>query len=271
MPSSQQGIVITDSGQILPGVIENADLATDAVSKVKVADSAIASAEIEDDSIVNADIAATAAISDTKLAQIATADKIADTALPIIPDNKLATLDNAGLVDGAALTGLANIPAGAGVIPAANLAAKYQSFFAKITGTTNNLTGEENDELYLSFPDGSATQGHATFFMPSGATISSIQLVCNQAGGSNAENFVADFRFRSKADSVADQTDNALTQVITDLSGLSTIQLITIPATAYDGLTTGRWWSLKFTRQGAHASDTLTNALRCFGLIINLA
>ena len=50
-------------------------------------------------SIINADVAAGAAIVDTKLAQITTASK----------------------VSGTAITGLASLPAGAGVVPAANL------------------------------------------------------------------------------------------------------------------------------------------------------
>lgn len=69
MPQAYGGQTVTDSAQILPGVI------------------------------VDSDINASAAIADTKLAQIATASK----------------------VSGAALTLLANIPAGAGLIPAANI------------------------------------------------------------------------------------------------------------------------------------------------------
>jgi hypothetical protein len=53
--------------------------------------------------IVNADVSTVAAIADTKLASITTASK----------------------VNGAAITGLANIPSGAGEIPAVNLAAIY--------------------------------------------------------------------------------------------------------------------------------------------------
>ena len=65
--------------------------------------------------IVNADIDANAAIVDTKLAQITTASK----------------------VSGAALTSLANIPAGAGAIPAANLTAVSGS----IVQVVNTQTG----------------------------------------------------------------------------------------------------------------------------------
>jgi hypothetical protein len=64
--------------------------------------------------IVNADIDASAAIADTKLAQISTAGK----------------------VSGAALTGLASIPSGAGVIPAANVPLPVKATGAEIdTGT----------------------------------------------------------------------------------------------------------------------------------------
>lgn len=101
MPIITQGKNISSSAQINPGVVENTDIADDAVSKAKMADDAVASSEIEDGAIVNADINSSAGIVDTKLATIATAGK----------------------VSGAALTLLANIPAGAGIIPPANLPA----------------------------------------------------------------------------------------------------------------------------------------------------
>lgn len=68
--------------------------------------------------IVNADIDASAAIADTKLATISTAGK----------------------VDGAALTGLASIPAGAGVIPSANISVTVP---VKATGAELN-TGTDD-------------------------------------------------------------------------------------------------------------------------------
>ncbi|MDD4980709.1 MAG: hypothetical protein PHC54_05525 [Candidatus Omnitrophica bacterium] len=81
--------------------------------------------------ITNAKVSATAGIVDTKLATISTAGKVNGAALTglasipsgagSIPNTNLATINTAGKVDGAALTGLANIPAGAGVIPAANV------------------------------------------------------------------------------------------------------------------------------------------------------
>lgn len=101
MPQIVGGNNISDSAQINPGIVQNTDLATDAVkNNVVAADAAIAYSKLNlGTSIVNADISASAAIVDTKLAAISTASK----------------------VSGAALTTLASIPAGAGVIPSANL------------------------------------------------------------------------------------------------------------------------------------------------------
>lgn len=89
MPAYTQGLAKTRN--IAAGAVTNAKLATDSVTEAK----------IKDGEIINADISATAAIADTKLAQITTASK----------------------VSGAAITLLTNLPAGAGVIPSANLPA----------------------------------------------------------------------------------------------------------------------------------------------------
>jgi len=77
--------------------------------------------------IVNADIKSDAAIVDTKLAQIATASK----------------------VSGAALTGLASIPAGAGAIPAANLtavASKALDNLASVAINTSLISDTDNTD-----------------------------------------------------------------------------------------------------------------------------
>ena len=76
-------------------------MANDSVDKSNIKTSAVGTDEILDGEIVNADISASAGIVDTKLAQITTASK----------------------VSGAALTSLSSIPAGAGLIPAANIPA----------------------------------------------------------------------------------------------------------------------------------------------------
>ena len=93
MPSASSGTTVTTTAQIADDVIVNADINSAAAIAYSKLDLALG--------IVNADVSASAAIVDTKLAQIATASK----------------------VSGAALTSLASIPAGAGVIPAVNLPA----------------------------------------------------------------------------------------------------------------------------------------------------
>lgn len=99
MPTASAGPTITDTAQINPGVVATADLADQAVDTTKIKTEDIRSDDIKDGEIVNADISASAAIADTKLAQITTAGK----------------------VSGAAITSLSSLPAGAGVIPSANL------------------------------------------------------------------------------------------------------------------------------------------------------
>lgn len=93
--------VIASSASINPGVIENSDLADDTITNAKVNSAAAIAQSKLALSIANAEVAPGAAIVDTKLAQITTASK----------------------VSGAALTLLANTPAGAGVIPSANIPA----------------------------------------------------------------------------------------------------------------------------------------------------
>lgn len=94
------------------GNIDNTNIATSAAiaySKLNLANS-----------IVNADINSSAAIVDTKLAQITTAGK----------------------VSGAAITSLSSLPSGAGVVPTANLG----------SGTANGTTVLYGDQTYKTAP-----------------------------------------------------------------------------------------------------------------------
>lgn len=106
MPNASAGNVIADSAQVNPGVIQGSDIAAGAIDTTKFGTDAVESADIKDGEIVNTDISPSAAIDDAKLAEINDANK----------------------VDGAALKGLANIPAGAGIIPAANLPGGSDTF-----------------------------------------------------------------------------------------------------------------------------------------------
>jgi len=69
------------------------------LSTAQLGDQVVATADLQDQAVTNAKVNNSAAIVDTKLAQITTASK----------------------VSGAALTSLSSVPAGAGVIPAANI------------------------------------------------------------------------------------------------------------------------------------------------------
>lgn len=127
MPNASAGNVIADSAQINPGVIQGSDIAAGAIDTTKFGIDAVESADIKDGEIVNTDISPSAAIDDSKLAEINDANK----------------------VDGSALKGLANIPAGAGVIPAANLPGGSDTVITPVpllwfsgvsTGSNNNNT-----------------------------------------------------------------------------------------------------------------------------------
>ena len=112
MPNASSGNTITNSAQVNAGVIQGSDIATDTIADTNIAADSVGASEIKSDSITNTEINSAAAIVDTKLAQITTASK----------------------VSGAALTSLASIPAGAGVIPEANLPV------VAVTGKTGNFT-----------------------------------------------------------------------------------------------------------------------------------
>ena len=66
--------------QFDPGAIDTALIADAAITNAKLADNSVTSAKIVDGTIVNADINATAGIVDTKLATIATAGKVSNSA-----------------------------------------------------------------------------------------------------------------------------------------------------------------------------------------------
>lgn len=129
MPAAQQGNVITDTAQIVDGIVATADIADGAITNAKVnASAAIAASKLSND-IANANISASAAIVDTKLAQIATAGKVA----------------------GDALTSLANIPSGAGVIPTANVPAATLELTATASDTLEESADTERLESNTSY------------------------------------------------------------------------------------------------------------------------
>lgn len=102
--------------------------------------------------IENANIKAGAGIVYSKLTLtggILNADVNASAA---IADSKLATISTAGKVDGAALTGFANIPSGAGEIPIANLSAITDGVInITIDGGGSAISTGIKGDIYLPF------------------------------------------------------------------------------------------------------------------------
>lgn len=120
----------------------------------------VLSSKIKDGEIVDADIAALAGIVATKLQALSigvNGGPIPSTgvtnsevgAAAGIVDTKLATISTAGKVDGAALTNLANTPAGAGQIPPANAPGTMVLLKAN-SGTNTNVSNTNVDTVSIS-------------------------------------------------------------------------------------------------------------------------
>lgn len=147
MPQASAGKNITDSAQINTGVVTSDDIATDAVDSAEIKASAVGTSEIADGGITNDDLNASLAMPDSKLAQITTAGK----------------------VSGAALTSLASIPAGAGLIPSANLPGGSMTSFLPMPMTPSVAVGTRvinNDVDAWVW----------TFFLPFAITVNKITL-----------------------------------------------------------------------------------------------
>lgn len=220
-------------------------------SQSQVAANTIGSSQIIDTEIVNADISASAAIVDTKLAQIATASK----------------------VSGAALTSLASIPAGAGVIPAANVpsGADLVLFVAPASGKFTATVEAEAIFDVMSFADGSTQYWEQTVKVPIGATsISSIVLLYKRQ---NTGNLFMRFRL---AHFDAATVGDAEVQDATDTGAAyaggaadSTLGRLTVPTTSYDGLpaiSANDIIAMEIQRLGGNASDTYASAFVVYGV-----
>lgn len=142
-------------------------------------------------------------------------------------------------------------------------------FFLPLVSATSSTTGQTSGLTYVDLAASGDTPAMASFFMPSGA-ITSIQVLLQAASGGGGNNMVADFTFNHVTDNAADTEDFAATQVITDMASSSEKQLVTVPTTAYDGLTQGKIWAFKLTRKGDEGGDTITTAVRAYGVLINI-
>lgn len=154
MPNATSGNVVSSSAQV------GADV--------------ILTGNIKNGEIINADISAAAAIVATKLQELnvgANGGVIPSTgvenghvkAAAGIVDTKLATIATAGKVDGAALTLFANIPAGAGAIPLANLSNATSKVYVLHTNVTiaNPGNGVESTIFTVSVPANTLSTNNA--------------------------------------------------------------------------------------------------------------
>lgn len=252
MPNASAGPNITDTAQVNTGVITADDIATDAVDSAEIKAQAVGTSEIADLSIVDGDINATAGIVDTKLATISTSGK----------------------VSGAALTSLASIPAGAGIIPAANLPSKGISAIFVELKTLAGAFDEVTVAPYraVNLPNAAATSAYGYFFIPTGFSISSIVMHFTHEDANNG-NAVFDYVFSAEAAAggVQATTDSSVTQVVAIGAAVEKREEATLPATAYDGLTAGRYVTMKITRQGSDGSDTTTSRILVSGVVVTFA
>ena len=223
-------------------------MADDAIAAAEIAAGAVGSSEIDDLAIVNADISASAAIADTKLDTIATAGK----------------------VSGAAITLLTSLPAGAGVIPSANLPSSVQTLFIAAESSAGAWVEDSTVTVGVQMDDAAATEAYCHVFIPSSATITSIIMVANSGAG-QANTAVFDYTAISFGPAAARVTDSTLGVSVTQWSVTDQIEHITIPSTVYDGLSKGIPWIIKAERKGAHASDNLTTSLFVHGFLFTLA
>lgn len=241
MPQITTGPTVADSAQILPGVIENSDIsASAAIAGTKLALT---------DHITNAMINSAAAIADSKLAQITTASK----------------------VSGAAITSLASVPAGAGVLPSANTPTKPVDMFVPATSNVGAFTGVAiNGERYFDHAATGDTSSYCSFVIPSGATISTIKMV-QVSNGTQTGDVVYQFAFADTPGGGASTTDGGANNTFTIPSASGQVNYFTVPGAEYNGLTQGRLWTCKITRKGSDGADTFSVVSSIMGLLIQFA
>lgn len=128
--------------------------------------------------ILNADINASAAIAYSKLNLTGS----------VLDADLAGSISTAGKVSGSALTSLASIPSGAGVIPVANLPAFGLSFVSATTFSAENsktISGLTTATPYLLILDLAQNANNEDLvFYPNG-TLSAIEVIANYDAGSN--------------------------------------------------------------------------------------
>jgi hypothetical protein len=226
--------------------------------QAQIGASTVNSAAIVDLEIVNADISASAGIVDTKLATISTPGK----------------------VSGAALTSLASIPSGAGLIPTANLPSlgdskvmilpkEVEVFNATVT---NAAVGSVNVPV-ISNANGSASTFYAAIRVPDGKTgIASIKLLYRR-------DFTGNMRFavtvqRTDTDAAGGNSSDTDTREYASSGSDGVVDAVTLNAACYDGITSidqDDLLGINITRAANHANDTYEGTLLLLGIIVEFS
>lgn len=266
-----------------PPLVTTSGLADNAVTKVKMADDAVASAEIEADSIVNSDVNSAAAIAYSKL-NLALGIVNADiNAAAAIVDTKLAQIATASKVSGAALTSLASIPAGAGIIPTANLPSGTPSrVFIRaanielLSGGSRVQSGPNSHSAAIRAADAATTTiGWAARVLDGYTSISSIKILYYPAVGGNdvftSGNIVNLLPVSgAAATNDADAADEAITVGAT----AARLYEYTLVAARYSSIASvagGDWLSGRIQFGRGDAGDTNTGNFDILGILIQFA
>ena len=212
MPNFRAGRTITDTAQIVDGVVATADIAADAITKEKIAadqveaseiaTGAVGTAEIADGGIGNNDIAAGAGIVDTKLAQIATAGK----------------------VSGAALTTLASIPAGAGVIPSANVPSAGKLIMGWHAGVAHAPTNGTTEYVAPYQDEAPTTAARTGLIMPFAGTFKNLYF---RVIGSSGGQYITVTVQKNDTDTIITKTSTAGTANETVSDTVNTVAFVT--------------------------------------------
>lgn len=259
MPSITAGTGISSSTQLNAGVVDANAIATDAVDTAEIKSGAVTTDEIFDGTIINADISATAAIVDTKLAQITTANK----------------------VHGTSITGLASLPAGAGVIPAANISGNPQVMAFPGNGILQTATlsvANGKDQPCVNFADNTTGIWSTTFAVPPGCTsINKIEALyrCEDAGAVKViwGSFTTSlYNYSQGGAIVTDVTDTDTSFNTVGTAGV--VGILTAPADSFNaitGISYGDIFSVSFRRNSQNAADTYNLALDVRAIIVTFA
>ena len=258
MPFIQGSKVITSGGQIVDGVVDTADLADNAVTDDKV----------------GAHTTSKITVPTTQLSGTVATAQIADNAVTLAKlehgtHGDLLYYDESGVPTRLSPGTSGNVLQTNGADADPSWGNVSQTLFFPATREDGGAHSAQAEMHAVELADGTTTRIRGHGFVPSN-TISSIVAIA-RAASSTTGNVVINHRGGEAIDGIADSTDNAGNSTHGDFASNTNWQEITVPTTAYDGLTQNRVWGFQFGRLGSDGSDTLGASLYLLGWIIRFA